>query len=232
VKNPAIENHRPDFHRRESDVVIRLLQGVAVCYARIYHQVIVHRPSHLPPRGPAILVCNHTSSLDPLLIQSVCPRLIRWMMAKEYFEVKPMRWIFNTVGVILVERSGRDTAATRAAMRALAEGYVLGVFPEGKIETTDDLLPFQNGIGLLALKTGAPVYPAYLDGTQRGKAMLDAVIRPNKASISFGQPVDLKGIDPSRKGVEEAAGRIQRAVAGLRLEQTLRRPRRQISAII
>ncbi len=54
------------------------------------------------------------------------------MMAKEYFDFKPLRWLFDTVGVILVERSGRDMAATRAAMRALEQGYVLGVFPEGK----------------------------------------------------------------------------------------------------
>ncbi len=47
-----------------------------------------------------------------------------------------MRWVFDTVGVILVERGRRDMAATRAAMRVLAAGYVLGVFPEGRIETS------------------------------------------------------------------------------------------------
>lgn len=220
-----MDTGRREFSRRENDVVIRLLQAVTVCYARIYHQIIVHRPPHLPHRGPAILVCNHTSSLDPLLIQSVCPRLIRWMMAKEYFDVKPMRWLFNTVGVILVERSGRDMAATRAAMRALANGYVLGVFPEGRIETTDDLLPFQSGIGLLALKTGAPVYPAFLDGTQRGKEMVEAVIKPCKASISFAPVVRLKDVDSTRQGIEEAAARIENAVITLRTEHLNRRTR-------
>ncbi len=213
-----------EFNRRENDVVIRLLQAVSLCYARIYHKVIVYKRCRLPHRGPAILVCNHTSGLDPTLIQSVCPRLIRWMMAKEYFEVKPLRWIFNSVGVILVERSGRDMAATRSAMRALENGYVLGVFPEGKIATTDELLSFQSGIGLLALKTGAPVYPAFLDGSQRGKALVEAFIWPNKAAISFGPPVDLSGIEATRKGIEEATRRIEAAVADLRAQQLQKKP--------
>src|SRR5436190_238239 len=84
------------------------------------------------------------AALDALLIQSVCPRLITWMMAKEYYAVPGIGWVFRTVGAIPVERSGRDLAATRAAMRALEENAVLGIFPEGRIETDRELLPFQT----------------------------------------------------------------------------------------
>src|SRR5437870_4011315 len=61
--------------RPEDRLLIRVFQALDVCLARIYHQTIVKRPPQLPRYGPAILVCNHTSSLDPALIQSVCPRL-------------------------------------------------------------------------------------------------------------------------------------------------------------
>ena len=73
--------------RPEDRLTIRLLQAVDVCFSRIYHQTIVVLAQRLPSHGPAILICNHTSGLDPLLIQSVCPRLIVWMMAKEYYEL-------------------------------------------------------------------------------------------------------------------------------------------------
>jgi 1-acyl-sn-glycerol-3-phosphate acyltransferase len=135
------------------------------------------------------------------------------MMAKEYFKYSAMRWMFDTVGVILVERSGRDMAATRAAIRALESGHILGVFPEGKIEPSRELLPFQSGIGLLALKTGAPVYPAYLDGAQRNRGMIEAVLRRGNASIAYGPQVDLRDAD----GVKEATARIQAAVENLRV---------------
>src|SRR3954465_15627638 len=107
-------------HRPENRPIIRLLQAIDVCFARMYHRLSVLSPQRLPRHGPAILICNHVSGLDPLLIQSVCPRLITWMMASEYYAVPGLNWVFKQIGAIPVERSGRDLAATRAAMRALA----------------------------------------------------------------------------------------------------------------
>jgi 1-acyl-sn-glycerol-3-phosphate acyltransferase len=207
---------RKAFSRREHDLWFRFCHAWAGTLARTYHETTALSPCRLPSTGPAILVSNHTSSIDPLLLQAFSPRLIRWMMAKEYFDFKPLRWLFDTVGVILVERSGRDMAATRAAMRALDQGYVLGVFPEGKIGTTDELLPFQPGIGLLALKTRAPVFPAFIDGTQRNREMVEAFLRPSVGTIAFGEELNLKDLDDSRDGIEQATQRIQNAIEGLR----------------
>src|SRR5207249_2405149 len=132
--------------RPESRPVIRLLHAIDVCFARIYHRLTIHSPCKLPRDGPAIVVCNHTSGLDPILIQSACPRLITWMMAREWYEMRGLNWVFKTVGAIPVDRSGRDLTATRAALRALEAGQILGVFPEGRIESTRELLPFQTGV--------------------------------------------------------------------------------------
>jgi 1-acyl-sn-glycerol-3-phosphate acyltransferase len=205
-----------DYSRRDSDRTFRILRAVAGLYTRTYHHVKIRQQCRLPVTGPAILVCNHTSSIDPILLQARSPRLIRWMMAKEYFELQPMRWVFEKVGVILVDRAGRDMASTRAAMRVLASGYVLGVFPEGRIETSRELIPFQSGIGLLAMKTRAPVYPAYLDGTQRGLTMIEAFYRRSDISIAFGQPVELGDLVDSKPSILEATRRIQSAVESMR----------------
>jgi 1-acyl-sn-glycerol-3-phosphate acyltransferase len=210
---------RKAFSRRESDLWYRFCRAWAAGCARIYHGTSAIGPCQLPPTGPAILVSNHISSIDPLLLQAFSPRLIRWMMAKEYYDVKSMRWLFDTVGVILVERSKRDMAATREAMRALEAGYVLGVFPEGRIETTKDLIPFQIGIGLLAMKTRAPVFPAYIDGTQRNREMVEAFIRPSSGTITFGPELALGDLEDSRAGIEEATRRIQNAIEKLRVSR-------------
>jgi 1-acyl-sn-glycerol-3-phosphate acyltransferase len=211
-----VSDNGSDYSRGESDPMFRLLKAAAGIYSRVYHESSLKRPFHLPRSGPAILVCNHIGSIDPILIQAYCPRLIRWMMAKEYFKYRSMRWVFEAVGVILVERSGRDMAATRAAMRALDAGYVLGVFPEGKIgANTNRMLPFQSGIGLLALKTRAPVYPAYLDGGQRNREMIEAFLHPSNATLAVGEPLDLSDLADSRQGVLEATRRIESAVKAL-----------------
>jgi 1-acyl-sn-glycerol-3-phosphate acyltransferase len=214
--SPAVESGSDAFSRRESDPLFRFLRAWAGGFARTWHQTSVLQPCRLPPRGPAILVCNHTSSPDPIVLQAFSPRLIRWMMAKEYFEYQPMRWVFSAMGVILVERSGHDMASIRQAMRILKAGYVLGVFPEGRIETSMDLIPFQSGIGLLALKTRAPIYPAYLDGTQRNREMLEAFLRPSAGFVAFGEPLDLADLPDTKQAAREATRRIQTAVDDLK----------------
>jgi 1-acyl-sn-glycerol-3-phosphate acyltransferase len=182
----------------------------------VFHELQVLTPCPLPDRGPAILVCNHTSGLDPLLIQSAARRrLIAWMMAREFYDMSLLNWVFRTVGAIPVERSGRDTAATRAALRALGEGRVLGIFPEGRIEPTRQLLPFQTGVAMMAIRTGVPVFPAYLDGTQRNREMLSAYLSSNRARIAFGEPVRFAGSANGRPDLQAATMAIQRAVAAL-----------------
>jgi 1-acyl-sn-glycerol-3-phosphate acyltransferase len=199
-------------HRRAA----RALQAANRFFSRVYHRLEVLTPSRLPETGAAILICNHTSPLDPQLIQSVCPRLITWMMAAEYYDIWGIRQIFRTVGVIPVTRSGRDTSATRAAMRALHNGQILGVFPEGKIETTDELLPFQTGVAMMAMKTGVPVYPAYLDGTQRGMEMVPALLRRQESTIAFGPAIAFDRSQDGKEGLEQAIRAMTRAVEALR----------------
>ena len=190
----------------------RALHAFNRLFTRVYHRVDVLSPCPLPRTGPAILVCNHTSGLDPQLIQSTCPRLITWMMAREYYDLPVIKQILDTVGVIPVTRGARDTAATRAAIRALENGEILGIFPEGKIALTRELLPFQVGVALLAMKSEAPVYPACLDGTQRGLEMLKAFLRPQRAALTFGPPMHFRR---SHGGMEEVTGQIQAAVTSL-----------------
>ncbi len=206
--------------RPENRLSVRMLGLVNLAFTRFFHDVRACQRSPLPARGPAILISNHTSSLDPLLIQSCCDRLITWMMAKEYYDVKGLGWVFRTIEAIPVQRSGRDMAATRAALRSLEQGRILGVFPEGKIETTRQLLPFHTGVALMAIRSQAPVYPVYLDGTQRGKEMVEALTRPTHSTIRFGPAVDFDRDSTSRETLEQATQRMSLAVKNLALRRS------------
>ena len=213
---PDAPVHRAsDVDEIERRLIVRGGHMVARNFSTMYHDLKVLTPCPLPARGGAILVCNHTSSLDPILLQAAVPRVITWMMAREYNNVFGVQWFLNAIEPILVERSGRDMAATRAALRALKDGKILGLFPEGKIAKTAELLPFQSGIALLALKSGAPVYPAFLDGTQRMKGMIEAFARPNHVTLAFGPQVQLDTDVDGREGLEAATEKIRAAVAAL-----------------
>jgi 1-acyl-sn-glycerol-3-phosphate acyltransferase len=208
-------NPKPPTRRPEDRLPIRALQLTNLLFTSLYHRVRCLSPCRLPPDGPAILVCNHTSGVDPLLIQSACQRLIVWMMAAEYDDLPVLRTIFRTIHVIPTTRSGRDLSAVRAALRALQQGHILGLFPEGRIAQTHELLPFETGVSLLALRAGVPVYPAYLDGTQRNRTMLGAFLRPCSATIRFGPALHLTEPDTSRDSLHSATARVQSAVAAL-----------------
>jgi 1-acyl-sn-glycerol-3-phosphate acyltransferase len=204
------ETFDPHLERRWR---VRLLHLGDKLISRIYHHLTMLAPQQLPSDGPAILICNHTSGLDPLLIQSVCKRVVIWMMAKEYYDIGPLTPIFRTLQIIPVDRAARDTSAVRLAMRALQAGCVLGMFPEGRIETARELLPFQPGVAQMAIKTGVPVYPAVLDGTQHGiDGMVAAFAHRQEATLRFGPPLKFD----RRANVEMATTQLRDAVWGLR----------------
>jgi 1-acyl-sn-glycerol-3-phosphate acyltransferase len=213
---PDAPTHRAsDVDEIERRWIVRGGHMVARNFSTMYHDLKVLTPNPLPARGGAILVCNHISSIDPVLLQAAVPRAITWMMAKEYSKVFGVQWFLNAIEPILVERSGRDMAATRAALRALKDGKILGLFPEGRIAKTRELLEFQTGVALLAMKSKAPVYPAYLDGDQRMKGMVEAFVRPHHATLAFGPPVELDYENDDREGLDAATAKIRAAVAEL-----------------
>ena len=215
---PAGVKESPSPRRAEDRLLVRLLQAVDLIFARLYHHLTVRSPCRLPRKGAAILVCNHTSALDPALIQAPCSRLIVWMMAAEYYDLPVLRWVFRTVQAIPTLRSGRDLAAVRGALRTLKEGGILGIFPEGRIEPSDELLPLETGAVLMALRANVPIYPAYLDGTQRNRSMIESYLKPCRATIWFGPPVEFDRTDTSKEALEAATAKIQQAISALRAQ--------------
>jgi 1-acyl-sn-glycerol-3-phosphate acyltransferase len=214
--NPKQKNAAHFHPHPEGRLAIRTFKVINSLYARIYHDLAVLSPPRLPRTGSAILISNHTSSLDPLLIQSVLDRVVVWMMAKEYYDIPALKPFFKLIEAIPVERGSRDTSAMRLALRALQEGRILGVFPEGQIETTRDLLPFQSGVAQMAIKLKVPIYPCYLDGTQRGQDMGESFVRRNAASIRFGSEIQIGRSSTSHDALQHATDRLQAAVEALK----------------
>jgi 1-acyl-sn-glycerol-3-phosphate acyltransferase len=206
------------FERQENrSLWLRVFQAVDVAFCRIYHRLQVYSPCPVPLDGPAILACNHASGLDPPLLQSVVPRLIHFMVDEEFYDAPVASWVLRKLQSIPVPRAdGGGAGATRSALRLLERGELLGLFPEGRIEYDRALLPFQTGAALLAIKANAPVYPVYLDGTQRNTpSMLTAYVKPNRAVIAFGPPVQFDRSAVHKDALTAAAGAIQAAVQRL-----------------
>lgn len=178
----------------ESSVGIRALHALNRVWVRGYHQLMISGSIRIPCRGPLILISNHISSLDPVLIQAVVPRPIIWMVAQEYCELPVLGSLFKLIRAIPVARNGRDTAAMRSALRVLRDGHVLGLFPEGRISTGPELIPFQEGIGILTLRSKAPLIPIYQSGTSFRQSMMRAILEPQKVHQRWGEVMNMRDI--------------------------------------
>ena len=189
------------------------MHGLNRFYCRAYHDVRVSGVCRVPRTGPAIVMSNHISGLDPMVIQSLLPRTIVWMMAREYYEMPVLGRLYRQMGAIAVSRDGKDSSALRAALRALDKGNILGVFPEGRISTGRELLPIEPGLAMIALRSGATVHPIFQTGTSRGQSITAAVLKPQSVRVHFGAALTLNPAAPTpgRKNLNSASASIQLA---------------------
>jgi 1-acyl-sn-glycerol-3-phosphate acyltransferase len=187
--------------------------------ARILWRAEVLGSLCLPPSSGAVIVCNHRGSLDPSFLYLVTTRLIYWMVAEEFFDHPVLGFLLRRSGTISVHRGGIDTAATKTAIRYAQEGNLIGLFPEGRINETDQfLLPGRSGAALIALKARVPVIPCYLGGSPYGGTALSPLLTPAKARLVIGKPIDLSpyyGREDDREVLGELTKRFLREIAQL-----------------
>jgi 1-acyl-sn-glycerol-3-phosphate acyltransferase len=161
-------------------------------FIRIIWRTKIEDPFPLQAEGNGVVICNHRSSVDPFFIQVSIRRVIRWMVAREYCEHPVFGFFLRIAEVIPVNRGGIDTASTKAAIRIASEGGVVGMLPEGRINTTDQFMnPVRPGAILVALKAHAPVIPCYIEGAPfRGTPWSPFLMRA-RTRVRYGKPIDL-----------------------------------------
>jgi 1-acyl-sn-glycerol-3-phosphate acyltransferase len=184
-----------------------------ICYfygyviARVLWRAEIRGRFPVPCDHGALIVCNHRSPYDPAFIQIAANRVVHWMVAREYCEHLAFRWFFRIVQSIPVSRGGIDTAATKMAIRYAEQGHLVGLFPEGRINSTPKLLlPGRPGAALIALKARVPVIPCYVGGAPSGSNLWTTMIAPARTVLTVGQPIDLTpfyGREKEREALEE-----------------------------
>jgi 1-acyl-sn-glycerol-3-phosphate acyltransferase len=152
---------------------------------------------YLPESGPAIVVANHISGLDPFLLIAASKRRLRFIIASEQYHRFGLNWLFRASGCIPVDRKGRPERAFRAALKALAEGEVVALFPHATIHLDSD--PYRKlkpGAVRLAQLADCPIYPARIDGVRAAGGLLLPVLLRGRATIENFPAIDCSGRAP------------------------------------
>ncbi|MDF2153595.1 MFS transporter [Vibrio sp. CAU 1672] len=154
---------------------------------------------HLPEHGGALIVCNHVSYMDALLLSAVCPRLIRFVMEENYANLPILRHFLRRAGVIPISATSRGSIrrAFSDVEQALSEGHIVCIFPEGCLTADGEMNPFMRGIDIILHRSPVPVIPMALKGLwgsffsrAKGKACCHWPTRFwSKLEIEAGEPV-------------------------------------------
>jgi len=187
-----------------------LLRFFAFVLTRVIYRFRVRGDDAIPATGPAILVCNHVSFIDPVLLMAASPRPVRFLMDHRIFRIPVLGWVFRMAKAIPIAPKHEDPVAYEAAFAAaaqvLAEGDLLGIFPEGGITMDGQLLPFKGGIMRILEQHPVPVVPmalqnlwgSFFSRIEGGTAMVKPFRRGlfNRVGLNVGPALDPHQVEP------------------------------------
>ncbi len=205
-------------------ILYRTARLIAGAYFRTVINLRFEGTENIPADGAFLIVVNHQSNLDPLLVHTYCSRLVFTLAKSSAFRHRIMRWIAPRVGAFPTRRYQVDPQAVRVALRFLEEGRAVGVFPEGERSWDAKLQKLRPGTVRLMLKAGVPVIPCGIAGTYevwpRWGRMNWFGFGPGRppVTIRYGSPIHFGKHDDraSREAVvSEATRQVEEALLGL-----------------
>lgn len=185
---------------------------------RVFGRWTVIGRDNIPPRGGVLICANHVSYIDPPALGAAATRQVHFMAKIELFRTPVLGSLIARVGSFPVRQKTADRAALRKALELLAAGKVVAVFPEG-IRNPDpsNLMPAELGVGMIALRSKAPVIPAALVNTHKLLPPHAKFFRFCRVKVVFGEPVSLEDLYErgDREAIEEVGKRVMSAIGSL-----------------
>ena len=186
---------------------------------RTFARLEVVDAANVPAEGRVLIVANHLSNFDPVLVAACSPRRVRTMAKREMFETPLVGWTVWAFGAFPVRRHSADMGALRVGRNHLLAGRAVLVFPEGTRAPEQALIPALPGSAMLALLGDAPVVPVAVTGTEAlsgPRAILGGLLRGRPTvRVEFGEPFSLGEGAPTGRRAEQATDLLMRRIAAL-----------------
>lgn len=189
----------------------RLIRAVVRVIVAIFLDMHVAGRQNVPATGPVIIASNHLSWTDIPLIPAFLKRRVIYMAKEESFMSKA-GWLVRFFGAFPVKRGEADRQSLRTAGEQLKAGHILGIFPEGTRSKIHTLGQAHAGMGMIALRSGAPVIPVAVYGTEK----ILKKFRP-RITIIFGEPMILtpKGKKITREDIDQSTEQVMLRISSM-----------------
>lgn len=179
--------------------------------AGLWNRISVEGAEHVPAEGPFILAPVHRSNMDTPYAASTTRRRLRFMGKDTLWKAKLPGWILSALGGFPVTRGTVDREALQRCIDVLASGEPLVVFPEGERKSGPVVQPLFEGAAYLAAKTGVPIVPVGIGGSERAMPKGARLIRPSKVVVVVGEPLRVQaepGVRVPRPAIRDLTNQL------------------------
>jgi 1-acyl-sn-glycerol-3-phosphate acyltransferase len=195
------------------------VRGLIVWFSRAFWRLRVTGTEHVPRTGPFILAPVHRSNVDTPLVAAVTSRRLRYMGKDAMWKYGWSAWFFSNLGGFPVHRGQPDREAMRRSEEVIAGGEPLVMFPEGTRQTGPIVEHVFDGVAYVALRTGTPIVPVGIGGSEGAMPKSAHMIRPVKITMVVGEPIEVTAPAPGervqRRAVRELTERLTKELQQL-----------------
>ncbi len=143
----------------------KALQVIVRVGTTLFFDLKTYGRENVPKKGGVLLVANHQSYLDPVLVAVHLYRPVSFLAKSELFENPFLAWLIRLLEAFPVRQGHGDVGAVKEVIRRLGEGYALNIYPEGTRTLTGDIEPLEKGVALVIRRAGVPVVPVAIHGS-------------------------------------------------------------------
>ncbi|MGD0462660.1 MAG: lysophospholipid acyltransferase family protein [Tepidisphaeraceae bacterium] len=172
---------------------------------------------NVPKKGGVLLVANHQSYLDPILVAVHLYRPVSFLAKSELFENPLLAGLLRLLTAVAVRQGAGDVGAMKEVIRRLREGYAVSIFPEGTRTLTGEIEPLEKGVALVIRRAEVPVVPVAIHGSFEAWPRGSKVFHSHRIRVKYGKPMDFNG-KKADEIVRELEGELRTLLADLRRE--------------
>jgi 1-acyl-sn-glycerol-3-phosphate acyltransferase len=149
----------------------------------------------VPEKGGALVLSNHQSHLDPMLVGLACDRRLNYLARDTLFGFAPFRWLIHSLDAIPIDREGLGLAGLKETLRRLKHEELVLIFPEGTRTADGEVAPLKPGFSALAKRARVPLVPVAIDGAFDAWPRTRGFPKPAVIEIQFGEPLSPEQVD-------------------------------------
>lgn len=155
----------------------------------------VYGTENLPRKGGVLLLSNHQSYLDPVLVALSLRRPMSYMARDSLFRNPAFAWLIRSLHAFPIQQGKGDTSAMKETIRRLHEGHMLNIFPEGSRTEDGEIGKIEKGAALVIRRADVPVIPVAINGAFRAWPAHQKLPRPHPIQVMYGPPLEVKHRD-------------------------------------